>query len=347
MDTVKALVKSTPGIGAEYSSVAVPPVGPNDIKVRVKAAAICGTDIHIYQWTPYAQERIRPPMVFGHEFCGEVLEVGSNVTRVAVGDLIAGETHIPCGNCLMCNTGLEHVCSDMKILGVHVPGAFAEVIVIPQSIAWKVPNNTSVQVGAVLEPVGVGVHAAYKADVRGASVLVTGCGPIGLATIGTVKALGAKRIIATDVSPQRLDMALKYGADIVLNPIETDVVATCKKLTGGLGVDVAIEGSGAASAIQQALASVRRVGEVVLFGLPGKTIEVDVVEHFIYKELTVRGITGREMWRTWYSVMDIVENSTFDIQGLVTHEFSIQDFEEAFRVAQSGTAGKVLLHLTD
>lgn len=344
MERVRALVKPAPAIGAELTTVPLEAMGPTDITVKVKATAICGTDIHIYDWTPYAQARLKPPMVFGHEFCGDVIAVGSNVTRVKVGDMIAGETHIPCGNCFMCNTGLEHICQGMKILGVHVPGAFAEAVVIPEVIAWPIPADTPPSVGAVMEPVGVGVHAAYAADVRGAAVLVTGCGPIGLATIGVVKSCGATLIIATDVSEQRLNMAKKYGADIVLNPSSTDVEARCKELTRGLGMDACIEASGAPSAIRQVFACVRRAGEVVLFGLPGSHVEMDIVDGLIYKELTVKGITGREMWRTWYRVEDIIKTSAIDVKGIVTHEFPMSEFEEAFRVAKSGTAGKVVMY---
>ncbi len=344
MERVKALVKPAPAVGAELTTVPLGKMGPTDITVKVKAAAICGTDIHIYNWTPYAQARLKLPMVFGHEFCGEVVAAGSNVTKVKVGDMIAGETHIPCGNCFLCNTGLEHICQDMKILGVHVPGAFAEAIVIPEVIAWQIPADTPPTVGAVMEPVGVGVHAAYAADVRGSTVLVTGCGPIGLSAIGAVKSCGAALLIATDVSEQRLNMAKKYGADIVLNPLSTDVEAKCKELTNGLGMDVCIEGSGAPSAIRQVFACVRRAGEVVLFGLPDTDVGLDLVDGVIYKELTIKGITGREMWRTWYRVEDIIKRSAVDVKGIVTHEFPMSDFDEAFKVAKSGKAGKVVMY---
>lgn len=344
MDTMQALVKARPEPGAELSTEAIPQLKPFDVLVRVKAAAICGTDVHIYDWTPYAQARVKPPMVFGHEFCGEVVATGPNVTRVATGDLIAGETHVPCGNCLLCNTGLEHVCKDMKILGVHIPGVFSEYAVIPESVAWKLPADTPPLVGAILEPVGVGVHAAYAADVRGATVLVTGCGPIGLTTIGVVKSLGARLVIASDVSEKRLELAREFGADIAVSPLRENVVELARSATSGLGVDVAIEASGAASAVRQALASTRRAGQVVLFGLMGGPVALDLVEDVIYKELNIKGITGREMWRTWYQVMEIVRSGAIDVKKLVTHEFHMSEFEEAIKVAKSGGAGKVVLY---
>lgn len=341
---MKALIKPNPAPGAELSTVQLPAIGPRDILIKVKAAAICGTDVHIYDWTPYAQARVKPPMVFGHEFCGEVLEVGPNVTRVKPGDLIAGETHVPCEHCFLCETGLQHICKDMKILGVHIPGIFSEYAVIPETIAWRIPPDTPATVGAVLEPIGVGVHAIYAADVRGTNVLITGCGPIGLAAIGVAKALGAWRVIASDISEKRLEFARQWGADVTVNVKSEDVVEVARSLTQGLGVDVAIEASGAPSAIRQTFASVRRAGEVVLFGLPGAPVEIDLVEGVIYKEVAVKGITGREMWRTWYQVMSLLESGAIDARKLVTHEFPMSEFHKAMEVAKSGEAAKVILY---
>lgn len=344
MEEIRALVKDKAEPGAIYTTTNLPPIGPRDVLVKVEATAVCGTDVHIYDWTPYAQARVKPPMVFGHEFCGLVVDAGPNVTRVKVGDRIAGETHVPCEHCLLCDTGYQHICQDMKILGVHMTGAFAEYVVIPETIAWRLPEGTPAKVGAVLEPVGVGVHAAYSADVRGASVLVTGCGPIGLVAIRTAKALGAKLVIASDLSEKRLEMARQWGADLAVNPKSVDPVIASKEATHGLGVDVAIEASGSPVAIREALSSIRRVGQAVLFGLPGANVELDLVGDVIYKEATVKGITGREMWRTWYQVMDLIESGIIDAAGLVTHELPMARFEEGMAIAKSGSAGKVVLY---
>lgn len=341
---MRALVKTNAGSGGEMVSVPVGTPGDHDILVKIKAAAICGTDIHIYDWTPYAQARVKPPMVFGHEFCGEVVEVGKNVSRVQVGDLIAGETHIPCGHCFLCDTGLQHICKEMKILGVHVPGIFSEWAVIPESIAWKLPGDFSPKIGAVLEPAGVAVHAVYAADVRGATLVVTGCGPIGLVAIGAARALGAARIIVSDISQKRLEMAREWGADLIVNPRSDNLVEVVRDATKGLGADVVIEASGAASAVKDALKSVRRAGAAVLFGLPGGPVELDLVEDVIYKEILLHGITGRAMWGTWYQVMDLVSSGAIDLDKLVTHEFDMSQFQDAFKVAKSGEVGKVLLY---
>ncbi|MGE5482069.1 MAG: alcohol dehydrogenase catalytic domain-containing protein, partial [Bacteroidota bacterium] len=298
--TMKALVKTEPMKGAVLTEIPVPPVGPGQLLVRVKAAAICGTDIHIFAWTKFAQDRIKTPMVFGHEFAGEVVEVGPGVKGFAPGDHVAGETHLPCGQCELCRTGRQHICQDMKILGVQVPGVFSEYAVIPQEIAWRIPLDLPFETAAVYEPTGVAVHAVSTADVRGKDVLVTGCGPIGLAACETAKALGARRVVATDRSAFRLKLASEFGVDVPLDVSRVDLKQEGRSLTGGLGFDVVVEASGNPAAIQDGFAAVRRGGSVVLFGLAGEPVALDLTNDVIYKETVVHGVTGRRMWDTWY-----------------------------------------------
>lgn len=342
---MQALVKAQAAPGAVIQEVDIPQIGPKDILVKVHAAAICGTDIHIFNWNKYAQDRIKPPMIFGHEFAGEVLEVGSQVEGLEVGDHIAGETHIPCGQCLLCRTGKQHICRDMAILGVHTPGVFSEYAAIPAVLAWKIPSEMSYDVGAVLEPIGVACHAVFMAGTAAETVLVTGSGPIGTAAIGIAQALGARRVICTDVSDQRLALARKHwGADVTLNPTKVDVVAEVRKLTDGLGADVVIEASGAPVAIKQAFEAMRRGGKIVLFGLPSEQVTLDLTDQVIYKEAVVYGSTGRGMWDTWYNVMALIEAGKIDAAQMVTDRFPLSQFEEAFKVAAAGNGGKVVLY---
>ncbi len=343
---MQALVKEKPGPGAALKEMPVPQAGPGELLVRVKATAICGTDVHIYEWTKYAQERIKTPMVFGHEFAGEVVSVGAGVTSFRPGDHVAGETHIPCGHCEMCLTGREHICRDMKILGVHVPGIFSEFAVIPETIAWKLPEHVPYEAGAVYEPMGVAVHAVFAGDVAAKTVLVTGSGPIGLAAIGVAKALGAARVIATDRSPRRLELAREWGADetVDVSTGGADVVSRVAELTGKEGVDVVIEASGAPPAIRDGFAALRRGGRVVLFGLPSDEVRLDLVNQVVYKEATIKGITGRVMWATWYQLTRLVDSGAVAPERLVTHRHPLSEYERAFEDAKGGQAAKVILY---
>ncbi|MGI6037211.1 MAG: L-threonine 3-dehydrogenase [Limnochordia bacterium] len=342
---MQALMKAEAAPGAQLTEVDIPEIGPKDMLVRVRAAAICGTDIHIYNWNKYAQDRIKVPMIFGHEFCGEVVAVGDQVEHLQVGDLVAGETHIPCGECLLCRTGRQHICRDMLILGVHTPGVFSEYAAMPAVLGWKIPKETSPDVGAVLEPIGVACHSIFTGGgTAAANTLVVGSGPIGLAATGIAKALGARQVISTDVSPERLALAKEWGADVTLNPKEVDVAEEVRKLTDGLGADVVIEASGAPVAIQQAFDAMRRGGKIMLFGLPGESVELDLTNNVIYKEAVVYGTTGRGMWDTWYHVMALVESGRIDPEKLITDRFPMSQFEEAFAAAAAGKGGKVILY---
>ncbi len=342
---MKALIKETPEKGAVLKEVEVPPIRENEVLVKVKKAAICGTDIHIYFWSAFAQQRLKLPMIFGHEFCGEVVEVGKNAKRLKQGDLVAVETHIPCETCFQCNTGLMHVCRDMKIIGVHTTGTFSDYAAIPEICAWKLSPGTPPDVGAVYEPFGIGVHALAKHKVAGKRVLITGAGPIGLFALAVARMSGAMKIFSSDVSDERLALARRMGADVVLNPQKVDVVKEIMRETGDFGIDIFVELSGNGEACRTGLKALRRGGAASLVGLFNNPVELDLVNDVIYKEATVYGITGRTMFSTWTEAVDILDSGKIDISPVITHHFPMEEFDKAFEIARSGSCGKILFDI--
>lgn len=342
---MKAVVKTEAAPGAKLMDVDTPEPGPKDVLIQVKVAAICGTDIHIYEWTPYAQARIKPPMIFGHEVCGEVVKVGSQVTNFALGDLVAVETHIPDEVCYMCQIGLQHICEKMAIIGVHTDGAFAEYAKIPAVCCWKLPRDTNPDLGAILEPWGVAVNGILKGEINNRSVAVFGCGPIGLMGLGSIAAWGASKIFAVEPVATRLNMVPQFAPEATLiNPAKEDAVKTILEATGGRGVDVSIDISGNSRAIQTAFRVVRRGGRVSLVGLPSAPVELDITADIIYKEARVFGSTGRTMWQTWFDIQNLITSGKFDPMPVITHRMPMADFAKGIELAKSGEAGKILLY---
>jgi len=340
---MRAIVKSKPEVGAEYrKDWPIPQIGPKDLLVKVKASAICGSDVHIWNWTPYAQARLKLPMAFGHEFCGEVVEMGDRVEGFAMGDLVAGETHIPCQQCYQCKTGLEHICQNMKILGIHTEGAFADYMAMPAVCAWKLPKGFNPELGAILEPIGVGTHGAMVGPVGAKTVAVLGCGPIGCFAIGVVKACGALKIYATDVSDMRLEIAKKMGATITYNADKVDATKEILKATNGCGVDVVLDVSGAPGAIKTGINVVRKAGRFTFVGIPDQQIVLDIPNEFIYKETQVQGVTGRVMWETWYQVTNLLSSGLLNVDPVITHRYPLEQFKEAFENVKDRRGGKVL-----
>lgn len=338
-------MKTEAAPGAKIMEIDIPEPGPKDVLIKVKVAAICGTDIHINDWTPFAQTRVKPPMVFGHEGCGKIVKIGNQVTNVTVGDLIAIETHIPCGECYQCQTGLQHICEKMAIIGVHTDGVFAEYARIPAVCCWKLPKDTNPDLGAILEPWGVAVNGALKGEINNRSVAVFGCGPIGLFCLGSVAVWGATKLFAIEVKPARLEMARKLIPEAkLLNPLKDDVVGSILKATGGRGVDVAIELSGNGQAAKMALQAIRKGGRVSLVGLQANPVELALNEEIIYKEARIFGSTGRVMWDTWWEMQALLESGKFDPLPVVTHRLPLAKFEEGLKLAKEGEAGKVLLY---
>ena len=342
---MKALMKTEKAPGAKVMDVDVPEIGLNDVLLKMKAAAICGSDIHIYEWSPFAQARVKPPMIFGHEGCGEVVKVGDQVTSVAVGDLVAVETHIPCGECYMCQTGWQHICEKMAIVGVHTDGVFAEYARIPAVCCWKLPKDTNPDLGAILEPIGVGVNGVLKGEVNNRSVVVFGCGPIGIFALGASAAWGASKLFAVEPKAYRLAMAGKLVANArLINPEKEDVVKVIREATGGRGVEVAIELSGNTRATQTAFKALAKRGRISLVGIASEPVPIDTPDDIVYKEAIVYGSTGRLMWQTWWDVKNLLESGKFDPMPVITHRLPLTEFEKGLQLAKSGEAGKVILY---
>ena len=342
---MKALVKDRPVRGATLNDLSIPHFGDDDLLVRVHVAAICGTDIHIYQWSEFASSRIKLPLLFGHEYAAEVVEVGKNVAHFKKGDRVAAETHVPCGHCFQCTTGLQHICKDMKILGVHMNGAFAEYSVLPAVCAWKLDPGISYEIGSAMEPFGIGVHAMSKTKPAGKKVIVFGCGPIGIFAQMVAKVSGAEYVIAVDITKERLDLARKMGADIALNGKEVDVVSEVDKITKGLGMDIVVELTGNRAVVNDAAKTLRRGGDMVLVGLFSGPVEVDLVNNVIYKEANVYGVTGRIMWDTWWAAQSMILSGKMDLNPVVTHHFNLADYEKAFQLAESARTGKIVFKI--
>ncbi len=341
--TMWAVVKARAEAGAELQTVPVPKIGPRDVLVKVRATTICGTDLHIYRWDPWAQSRIRPPLVFGHEFAGDIVAVGDEVTTVKVGDFVSGETHIICGHCYPCRTGQYHICRNVKIIGVDRPGCFAEYVALPASNAWRNEPELDPAIAAAQEPFGNAVHTALSTDLATKTVLITGCGPIGLFAVGIARAAGASRIFATDVNPGRLEMATAMGAT---DPLDARgaVAAEILQVTDGNGVDVLLEMSGNAVAINQGFQSLRYGGYAALLGLPGRPIDnFDLANHIVFKGAMVYGVSGRKMYETWYQTRALLGAGRVDIRPIITHRLPLDAFGEAFEMMIKGDAAKVAL----
>ena len=341
--TMRAVVKARAEAGAELQTVPVPEIGPRDVLVKVRATTICGTDLHIYRWDPWAQSRIRPPMVFGHEFAGDVVAVGDEVSTVKVGDFVSGETHIICGHCYPCRTGQYHICRNVKIIGVDRPGCFAEYVALPASNAWRNDSQLDPAIAAAQEPFGNAVHTALSTDLATKTVLITGCGPIGLFAVGITRAAGASRIFASDVNPGRLEMASTMGAT---DPLDArgNVAAEILQATDGNGVDVLLEMSGNAAAINQGFQALRYGGYAALLGLPGRPIDnFDLANHIVFKGATVYGVSGRKMYETWYQTRALLGAGRVDIRPIITHRLPLDAFQEAFEMMLKGDAAKVAL----
>jgi threonine 3-dehydrogenase len=341
---VKALVKENAGPGFKLKDVPEPRIRDDEVLIRVRRAGVCGTDVHIYEWDEWARGRVKPPIVVGHEFAGEVAAVGSLVRDVQEGDRVTAEGHIVDGRCLLCRTGNAHVCPHTRIIGVDRDGCFAEYIAMPAVNVWHLDDNVSFEIGGIHDPMGNAFHAALTAEIPGATVLVTGCGPIGLFAVGICDAAGAARIIASDVNDTRLALARRMGANDVVKP--EDVERVVRRLTGGLGVDVVLEMSGVPSAIHQAFALVRLGGRVQMLGIPANSMEVNFATEVIFKGITIYGVVGRRMYDTWHQMTQFLRSGEFDPTPVITHRFPLEDADEAIRAIKSGEAGKVIFEVS-
>ncbi len=342
--TMKALRKMQPARGLSFETANIPSVGPKDVLVRVRAASICGTDLHIYGWDRWSQGRIKPPVTLGHEFCGVVESVGEEVKELSPGDFVSAEMHVNCGHCHQCRLGEAHICQNLRIIGIDQDGAFAEFVKIPASNIWKLDPAIPEHYGAILDPLGNAVHTVLAGAIAGQTVLVTGCGPIGLMAIAVAKACGSSTVFATETNEQRRAMAKKMGADVVLNPAEIDAVARITAETNETGVDVLLEMSGNPSAIQQGFRSLRAGGRASLLGIPTEAVPLDLVNDVIFKGATVQGIYGRRMYETWVQMTALLKANRLNLEPLFGERSSLEKFENAFAMLQRGLAGKILLY---
>jgi threonine 3-dehydrogenase len=340
---MKAIQKPEAASGFKLGEVPIPEIGPNDVLIKVSLASICGTDLHITNWDEWSASRIKPPMVYGHEFCGVVESVGNQVENVAPGDFVSAEMHIPCDVCYQCRIGKFHICENVKIAGIDMDGCYAQFIKLPKRQVLRLPSTLTPEYGACLDSMGNAVHAVSKGDVSGKTVLVVGCGPIGLFSIRVAFALGATRVYASDISPYRLEMAKKAGATAVFDARDVVVSEAIKPLTQGLGVDVVLEMSGSGPALNDAFKGLKLGGTVVLLGIPKGKVELDITENIIFKEAKVLGVNGREMFQTWFLMLELLESGKLDIDFIITHRFPLEEFGKAIELIAQGNSGKILL----
>ena len=339
---MKALVKAQAAPGLSIEDIPEPTIGINDVLIRVHRTGICGTDVHIYDWDEWAQQTIPVPMAIGHEFVGEIVEVGSNVIDFHPGELVSGEGHVVCGRCRNCMAGRRHLCAHTSGVGVNRPGCFAEFISLPMTNVWRHDPNVNRDAAAIFDPFGNAVHTALKFDVLGEDVLITGAGPIGIMAAAVVRHAGARYVVITDVNEYRLDLARKMGVNLALNVKQTSIADAQKKLGMSEGFDVGLEMSGNASAFRDMIHNLSHGAKIAMLGLPSEDISINWRE-VIFNMLTIKGIYGREMYETWYK-MTVLLQSGLDILPVITHRFSYRDYEEGFRVMRSGQSGKVILN---
>ncbi len=344
MKQMNAVIKAEKGPGFQMVRKDVPEdLGRHEVLVKILATSICGTDVHIYNWDQWSRSRIKPPLTVGHEFCGEVIKLGEDVRSVKVGDIVSAETHIVCGVCEFCREGNAHICSNTKIIGVDTDGCFAEYARMPAQNLIKDTSGLDPKYLSVQEPLGNAVHTMLHFDITAKTVAVVGCGPIGLMGVNIAKAVGAKKIIAVEINDYRIQLAKELGADVVINPKTEDIVARVLEETSGLGVDVVAEFSGNKSAIEAAFKYVKAGGEMSMLGIVPDTIEIDLSNDVIFKGVTLYGVIGRKMFKTWNQVQGLIQSGKLDLEKIVTHAFPLEDFETAMAVMKSGNSGKVVM----
>jgi threonine 3-dehydrogenase len=336
-----ALVKAAAGPGLRLEEVPRPEIGVNDVLIRVHKTGICGTDLHIESWDPWAAKTIHPPLVIGHEFVGDVVEVGSNVTDFHPGELVSGEGHVTCGRCRHCLAGQRHLCVNTLGLGVNRDGAFAEFVALPMTNVWHHHEGIDEEVAAIFDPFGNAVHTALAFEVLGEDVLITGAGPIGLMAGAVARHAGARHIVVSEPNAFRRALSLQMGATIAIDPRERDLADVQRELGMVEGFDVAFEMSGNAAALRSAMSNMAHGGRIAILGIPTTEIPLDV-NMIVFNQLTLRGIYGREMYETWYKMRVLIQ-SGLDIRPAITHRFGFRDFEAAFAAARSGDSGKVIM----
>lgn len=338
-------IRSEPGL--DLVEIDIPQIKPDEVLVKVEATAICGSDMHFYHWDAFAQSKIKPPLTIGHEFAGEIVQVGKTVSDYKVGDYVAADSHISCGICPVCKLGLQHICQNLKIFGNEVDGSFAQYVAVPENSLWRLSRDVPANIGAILEPLGGAVQATLIEPVTAKSVVIFGDGPIALFAAGVASVSGASHVTLVGMVPSRLEVAKKMGANAVYNVTEeSDVVSRILENTNGLGSDVVIEMSGSAAALKNAFASVRKGGRVTLFGLTPKPVsEFDFNFNVILRQVTVRGVAGRHMWDTWYVMDGLLKTGRLDPTPVITDVLPLEKFDEGFKKLSSGSRDSIKIIL--
>ncbi len=336
-----ALVKERAAVGLWLADLPEPQPGLNDVKIRVHKTGICGTDLHIYKWDAWAQKTIPVPMAVGHEFVGEVVAVGANVTDFHPGEIVSGEGHVVCGRCRNCLAGRRHLCAHTQGVGVNRQGAFAEYVVLPMSNVWHHAPEIDPEVASIFDPFGNAVHTALSFELLGEDVLITGAGPIGVMGCAVARHAGARYVVVTDLNPYRLELARKMGATLAVDPRETPLEEVQRRLGMKEGFDVGLEMSGSPAAFNSLIANMAHGGKIALLGIPDREMAIDW-NAVIFNMLTIKGIYGREMYETWYK-MTVMLQSGLDIRPVITHRFHYTEFQQGFDAMLSGNCGKVIL----
>lgn len=339
-----AIVKQSRAPGLTVTTVPKPSPAPGEVLIAVRHAGVCGTDLHIADWNTWAQQRIHPPLVVGHEFAGEVVAVGDGVAEIKPGQLVTAEGHIVCGHCLQCRTGNSHICRRTQIIGVDRDGAFAEFIVMPATNVLPL-DGIPTDIGAIMDPMGNAFHAVLTAEIPGSIVFIVGCGPIGCFAVGIARAAGAAKVIASDINPKRLALAERMGAHVIIDAGREDVTRRVLEETNREGADVVCEMSGVPSALHQAFAAVRMGGRVQLLGIPTGEVPIDFATEIIFKGLTIYGVIGRKMYETWHQMRRYLSAGLFDPRPVITHRFPLARVDDALAAIRSGDAGKIILEI--
>src|ERR671934_269172 len=344
---MRALRKARPEPGANLEDVPVPRPGPGEVLIEVAAASVCGTDVHIYEWDPWAAARIRTPLTFGHEVAGRVVATGPEVHHIAPGAFVSAEGHVFCGFCPQCRRGRMHTCEQMKILGVDFDGGFAEYVVIRERNAWIVDKRIPPDIASIHDPFGNAVHTVFieggAEDLVGSTAVVLGCGPIGLFAVGIARACGARQVVAVEPNDFRQGLAKQMGADVVVDPGRVDAVDAVMEATEGHGAEVVLEMSGVPTVIEQGSRMLCGGGRMALLGLPGEPVTLEITDQVIFKEARLYGVTGRTIFRTWELTSTLLATGMVDVSPVITHRFAFEEYEKAFEAAMSGRSGKVIL----
>lgn len=345
--TMRALVKETaaPGEPVFHNDIPIPKISDDEVLIKVHCTAICGSDLHMMDWDNWSQKRLKPPVILGHETAGDIVAVGRNVINRHIGDRVSAETHIFCGHCYFCQNGMPHLCSNVQPFGVAYDGAFAEYVRVRSDCTFLLPDDISYEAACLFEPMGAGVHGVEVAEPKDKIILVSGCGAIGLTAISACKVFGAKMVIACDLLDSRLEVAKKMGADVTFNSAQVNLPAEVLRLTDGLGADAAIDITGAQSAINADLKSLRAAGKMVCVGLPTKSILLeDMADDLIYREITLTGVSGRLIWDTWSDFAKVMSSPYYKLDYVLGGKYALEDFKIAIAEMRKGTPGKMLLY---